>query len=122
MLNLYLIRNKEGKFFRPIGHAGYGDNWVSELVRAKIYTKIGPAKSQITWWFKNYPDYGCPDLIEFSFDIKDAKVIDMLGITQKSISKIVKKELRDEINKKEYQRKVCGEEIEKMQKRMKELE
>lgn len=62
-LEFYVVRNKEGKFLRAKGYNGYGDSWVSDLKRAKVYTKKGGASGQITWWATHYPEYGIPDLI-----------------------------------------------------------
>lgn len=62
-LEFYVVRNKEGKYLRAKGYSGYGDSWVTELNRAKVYTKRGGASGQITWWATHYPDYGIPDLV-----------------------------------------------------------
>lgn len=63
VLEFYVVRNKEGKYLRTKGYGGYGDSWVTELNRAKVYTKRGGASGQITWWATHYPDYGIPDLV-----------------------------------------------------------
>lgn len=63
----YVIRNKDGQYFRAKGGfqgSGRGKSWVDDLANAKFYGKPGPAKSQITFWAKNYPQYGTPVLIE----------------------------------------------------------
>jgi len=62
-LDFYVVRNKEGKYLRAKGLKGYGDSWVSDLKRAKVYTKKGGASGQITYWATHYPDYGVPELI-----------------------------------------------------------
>jgi len=62
-LELYVVRNKEGKYFRSKGYGGYGSNWVDELKRARIYAKIGPARSQVSFWATNYPNYGTPEIV-----------------------------------------------------------
>lgn len=62
-LELYLVRNKEGKYLRAKGYNGYGECWVDDIKKAKIYTKKSTASSQITWWSGKYPQYGVPDLI-----------------------------------------------------------
>lgn len=65
-LNFYAVRNKEGKWLRRKGYGGYGNCWVDDLNQARIYNKTGGARSQISWWYKNYPSYGCPDLVIFT--------------------------------------------------------
>lgn len=62
-LELYVVRNKDGKYFRSKGYGGYGNNWVDELKRARIYAKIGPARSQVSFWGTNYPQYGIPEIV-----------------------------------------------------------
>ena len=62
-LTFYVIRNKEGKYFRPKGYSGYGDNWVDNINKAKVYTKLGNANRQVTFWAGNYPEFGIPDVI-----------------------------------------------------------
>lgn len=63
---IYAVRNQEGKFFRAKGYGGYGETWVDDINKAKTYTKIGQARSRVTWFSNNYPKYGNPDIIEFS--------------------------------------------------------
>lgn len=67
-LKFYAIRSKDGKWFRAKGYNGHGDNWVDSVSKAKIYTKIGAARGQITWWANNYPQFGIPNLIELFCD------------------------------------------------------
>lgn len=62
-LTFYVIRNKEGKYYRSKGYSGYGQNWVTELNKAKVWTKIGSANATVTWWYSSYPEYGIPDVI-----------------------------------------------------------
>jgi len=68
-LEFYVVRNKEGKYLRAKGYSGYGDSWVADLNRAKVYTKKGGASGQITWWATHYPDYGIPDLVPLTATI-----------------------------------------------------
>jgi hypothetical protein len=37
-LKLYVVINKEGKYFRAKGRDGYGETWVSDIQKARIYT------------------------------------------------------------------------------------
>lgn len=62
-LTFYVVKNKEGKFLRSKGYNGYGECWVSELKKAKVWTKLGTANAQVTWWASTYPEYGIPDVI-----------------------------------------------------------
>jgi hypothetical protein len=62
-LEFYVVRSKDGKYLRAKGFSGSGNSWVEELKRAKVYTKKGTACAQITFWARQYPEYGVPDLI-----------------------------------------------------------
>ena len=86
-MNLYVLRNKEGEFFRSKGYGGYGNSWVDTIEKAKFYTKFGPAKAQVTYWFKHHPSFGCPDILEFALEPSRAAVIDMKSITEAAAQK-----------------------------------
>lgn len=97
-MKVYIVQNQEGKYFRAIGYAGFGKSWVDEIEKARLYTKIGPARSRVTFFSKNYPNYGVPKLIEFNLDIEKATVIDMTEYANKKITKIIKDKLKHELN------------------------
>jgi len=71
---LYAVMNKEGKYFRNKGYGGYGKSWVDGLKKARIYSHPGPAKAQITYWAKTFPEYGIPVLVELR--VKEMNIID----------------------------------------------
>lgn len=102
-MNLYVVRNREGKFFRAMGFGGSGTNWVDSLEKAKFYPKMGQAKSRVTYFTKEWPDYGTPDILEFTLDVTQAKVIDMAETTKKSIARIERRKLQREANYRRYQ-------------------
>lgn len=68
-VKFYAIVNNENKFFRRKGYGGYGESWVDDIERARIYAKPGVAKRQITWWAKQHPKYGAPRLVEITGSI-----------------------------------------------------
>ena len=50
ILEFYAIRKKgTDLYFRPRGQGGYGAHWV-EMTKAKIYPRIGTARTQVTFW------------------------------------------------------------------------
>jgi hypothetical protein len=65
-LNFYAVRNQNGMWLRSKGYGGGGKSWVPDLSTAKIWGKPGPAKAQITFWAKNYPEYGTPELVQIT--------------------------------------------------------
>jgi hypothetical protein len=120
-MKLYVVRNKQGKFFRAVGMGGYGKNWEDSLDKAKFYAKIGQAKSRVTYFFKSDPSFGCPDILEFELDIQRAKVLDMAELTTKSIQKIEKKKINRELYWREQEKKCLTEEQERIRLRLKSL-
>lgn len=84
-MKLYLIRNKEGKYFHRKGLSGYGSSWRGEIESARIYNKLATARSQVTYWYKKYPEYGAPDIVVY--ECIEIEVID----EQARIDEIVKK-------------------------------
>jgi hypothetical protein len=88
---LYAVRNKKGEYFRAKGYDGYGTNWVNELHRARIYTREGPAKSIVTWYANNHPEYGIPELIKLV--ITKIEVVDQTKrVTKAQREKAIRKE------------------------------
>jgi len=65
-IKLYAVRNAEGQWFRSKGYGGYGKTWVDEFRKARVYNAIGPARQQVTFFAKNYPEFGVPDLVELT--------------------------------------------------------
>lgn len=98
-MNLYVVRNRDGKYFRAIGYGGSGGNWMDTLEKAKFYAKIGPAKSRVSFFAKNYPKFGVCDILEFSLDVGQAKIIDMKDNTEKVLAKA---RVAEEIRKLRY--------------------
>ena len=84
-LEFYLIRNKDGKWFRAKGYGGSGDSWVSEIKRARVYGRIGPARTQVNFWATNYPKYGVPEIVKLT--VSGFTVIDETDRIKKSIEK-----------------------------------
>jgi hypothetical protein len=100
-MNLYVVRNKDGSFFRPIGYGGMGNNWQEKLEKAKFYSKLGTAKAQAAFWFNNYPKYGCPDVLEFTLDVEAAKV---LNFQEEIVKNKIRRDKRQKESRDIYQR------------------
>ena len=74
-LTIYAVRSKDGKYLRSTGLKG-GEHWVEDITQARLWSNIGPAKSQITFWAKNYPQYGTPQLIPLLVTPQEPVVMD----------------------------------------------
>jgi FtsZ-binding cell division protein ZapB len=62
-LELFAVRSAAGQYLRSKGYSGHGKNWVDDLSSARIYTKVGHARAQATWWLQNYPEHGAPEVV-----------------------------------------------------------
>ena len=105
----YVVRNKEGKYFKSRGFDSYKERWVDNLEDAKIYQKIGTAKAQITYWARHFPEYGVPDLIILETMIKE--VVPQGKRVKESIENIKRREKQYEINRLEWEKKRIEEKI-----------
>jgi hypothetical protein len=65
-LEFHVVINSEGKYFRAKGFGGYGDTWVNDIRKAKVYPKIGQARSRVTWFANEFPKYPPPMILKFS--------------------------------------------------------
>lgn len=119
ILKLYAVRNKDGKYFRAKGFGGYGDTWVDDIRKAKIYPKIGQAKSRCTWFANEYPKYGIPDVIEFS--VTSAQVLDQTEQVAKAKAKKEKKIAKRQLWEKEYNLSKARSDLERAQKEIERL-
>lgn len=112
-VKVYAVRSADGKYLRSRGYGGSGESWVEKLTSAKLWFKPGPAKAQITFWAKNYPQFGVPQLVTFN-------LVEAASERQEErVSKVIKAQLRTELSSKKsaYKRKV-----EILQKSQKEIE
>jgi len=118
-ISVYVVRNQEGKWFRSKGLNGAGDSWVDDFKKARIYTKIGPARSCVTWWTNRYPKYGIPDIIELRSTT--GVVLDEKNRVNKALHKIQKDKDDYEKRRKERDVKYLQEKLENTQKELKKL-
>jgi len=118
-LSVYVVRNKDGQYFRAKGYGGYGDTWVDEISKCKIYPKIGSARRTVTWFSNHFPKYGIPDLVELK--ISEGFILDETSRVQKSQDKKKREELNNEIWRAEQKLKKAEEEIREVEKKKAEL-
>jgi len=102
-MKLYVVLNKEGKFFKNKGYGGYGSNWKDNLDQAKFYPKIGQAKARVTYFAKHFPKFGVCDILEFTLDVNQAVVMNMEETTSKVIEKARIEAEQAEIRRNQYE-------------------
>lgn len=82
-LEMYVVINDNGQFFHAVGYGGYGMTWVDDIKDAKIYGKLGPARSRVTWFSSNYPKFSTPKIGVLS--ITECKIVDETVRVHRSI-------------------------------------
>jgi hypothetical protein len=92
-LELYIIRNAKGKYFHAKGYGGCGESWVDDIKNARIYAKIGPARSQVTFWATTYPQYGRPVILRMTATITE--IMD----EEERIKKVNENKIREKHNR-----------------------
>lgn len=100
-IELYAVKNNEGKWFRRKGYGGSGETWVEDFTSARIYTKIGPARGIISFFNNNYPDYPPPKLVKLV--ITEQIELDETDRLQKSKEKKETAKLKREKRHAEYE-------------------
>ena len=90
-IEFFAVRSKDGKYFRSVGFSGRS-NWVDDIKKAKIYPKIGGARGCVTWFAKNYPEYGVPDIIKITAN--QAVVLNEAERVDRAIKKKEERELK----------------------------
>ena len=91
-MKLFVIQNNKGQFFKPSGMGGSSNRWRDKMEEAKIYTKIGPCKVQVTgytqWFIDNKRPIEYLHILEFDIDPLSPSVVhDGKTITDISIKK-----------------------------------
>jgi hypothetical protein len=88
-MEMYAVRNQEGKYFKNKGYGGYGKQWKDTLEEARIYTKRQGATAQCTYWGKHFPDYGVPEIVVL--EVKETGTIDQTD----RVLKVLRKQIVD---------------------------
>lgn len=99
-LTFYAVKSLDGKWFRAKGYEGSGNSWVDDITKARIYAKPGPAMSQVTFWAKNYPQFGIPDLVRIKMGVLE--YLDQTEEVKDKIFKQNKKKIQEEIDRAQY--------------------
>lgn len=117
-MTLYLVRNQSGQFFRAKGQSGLGQSWVDDIAKARIYTKIGPAKATVTFYTQNFPKFGTPSILAFELDVTKATVMDMTESTSKRIAARKQTELKREKERTRREQEYLQEQMNSINRRM----
>jgi hypothetical protein len=118
-LELFVVRNSSGQYFHNVGYGGYGKTWVDSLQKAKIYTKIGQARSRVTWFTKKYSNYPMPVIIKIIAN--EAIVLDESERVKKAIASKERAEARRKKAESEWKLKRAEEKLKEAVEEIKKL-
>ena len=118
-LKLYVVRNKEGQYFHAKGRSSYGKTWVDDIQNARIYAKIGPARSIVSYFAKHYPKYGFPEIYELSIDSMTLK--NETERVKKVLKKDAEEKLANELRNKKYEIELAEKQIKAAQEKLNQL-
>ena len=118
-LTLYAVQNEKGQFFRAKGYGGYGQTWVDDINKAKIYAKIGGARGTITWFANNYSKYPTPKLIKLT--VNKFEVVDETERVNKAKEKKQKAEAERQKRNAEWEMQQAKKQLEEAQARVNQL-
>ena len=100
LMEFFAVRNRDGHYYRAKGYGGGGATWVTDLKKARIYARPGPARTQITYFATNHPDYGVPKLVRLM--VTAVEEVDETARVNKSIAAAVRRELNAEKKRQKY--------------------
>jgi hypothetical protein len=70
-LEIYVVRNSDGNYFRAKGYHGTGDTWVSDINKARIYTKLSTARSIVSFFANNYTGFKTPEIVKMTVSVTE---------------------------------------------------
>lgn len=118
-IELYAVRNDEGKWFRAKGRSGRGNTWVDELKNARIYNKLSPARATVTFFANHYKEYKTPELVKLV--VSDVVVIDETERVEKAKEKKRVADENREVRVKKWELERAQNALEEAKKRLEAL-
>jgi len=120
LLELYAIRNSEGKWFAGRASGKYKLCWNDELSKSKIYPKKGTARTQITWMANNFKNEEIAKLV--TLEVTNFKSIIETERVKKSQNNKQKNEIEHKKRHAIWRREAAEEEIKRAQKELTKLD
>lgn len=118
-LIVYVVRSKDGKWFRAKGMYSSKASWVDDIVDARIYQKIGPARATVTFWANSYPQFGIPEIVILT--CSKAVVLDETERVSQTIEKKKKARVARELANREWELRRAEREFKDAQERLNRL-
>lgn len=112
-LLLYAVRNHEGKWLRARGIYGSGETWVDNLQDAKIYAKLGQARSRVTYFANSSRRLPAPTIVEL--EVSSTRVLD-------EADRIAKAQRKKELEREQARARQAQYELEAAQRALREAQ
>lgn len=102
-LTFYVVRNKYNQFLkRSWCGRSYDLAWTTKLTEAKVWNRIGSAKTQVTQWANHCPEHGIPELIPLIATL--GTPIDQTTRVSKVVKNLQLKKAKRDIQRAEYKK------------------
>lgn len=111
----FVVQNSDGAFFRRKGYGGSGETWVKTLSTARVWTKIGGARSTVTFFANHYPNYPVPKIIKMT--VAATEIIDENDRIEKAKAKRAKQERESELRESKRRMEEAQRDLQKAQER-----
>jgi hypothetical protein len=121
-ITLFVVVNSDGQFFRRKGYGGSGGSgktWVDDAATARIYVKIGPARSIVTFFTNAYPKFPPPTILKLS--VGKVEVLDESDRIQKAKERIQKSQAAKELRAKNWELEQAQKQLAEAQERVNKL-
>jgi len=118
-LVLYAVQNREGKWFRSKGYGGYGETWVEDISKARVYGTPQPARARITYFANRWPEHGVPYLV--ALYVTEVKVLDETDRVNEARVVKQRQEIKRDVSSRSREHAQAVVALEVAQQRLKEL-
>lgn len=118
-LEFYVVVNSTGQFFRAKGYGGAGESFINDAKKCRVYGKIGPARSVVTYFANAYPTY--PNLQILKLNIGGYEVLDETARIQKAKDAKIRAKAAQEKNMAQYRLKEAEKALKLAQDKLNEL-
>lgn len=112
----YVVMNSDGQFFRRKGYGGYGKTWVDSIDTARVYIKIGQARSIVTFFANSYPQYPPPRIVKLG--VSAIEIIDERDRIEKAKEKKQREKEKRELRRKQWELERAKKDYEDAQRRL----
>ena len=114
-MEFFVLQNEKGQFFRRKGYGGSGDTWVDSLDTARVWAKIGGARSVSSYFYNAYPKY--PPLKIVKLTVSAAEIIDDSARLEKARIKKIKAAEARKLQESKYRLEQAQKDLQRAQER-----